>query len=84
MTVFTTAAVVVAVLLAVAVALLWRLYNGGMRRVDAAAKQAEAERARGNEQQLSLRRYEVAFASISGRGELGEQVLLETARARAA
>ncbi|SDX76894.1 DNA recombination protein RmuC [Amycolatopsis xylanica] len=81
MTVFTTAAVVVAVLLAVAVALLWRLYNDGMRRADAAAKQVEAERARANEQQLSLRRYEVAFASISGRGELGEQVLLETARA---
>ncbi|WP_370944534.1 DNA recombination protein RmuC [Amycolatopsis sp. cg5] len=81
MTVFTTAAVVVAVLLGIAVALLWRLYNDGMRRADAAAKQVEAERARGNEQQLSLRRYEVAFASISGRGELGEQVLLETARA---
>ena len=28
-----------------------------------------------------VRRYEVAFASISGRGELGERVLVETARA---
>jgi DNA recombination protein RmuC len=80
-TVITTAAVVVAVLLGVAVALLWRLYNDSMRRADAAARQVDVERSRVNEQQTSLRRYEVAFASISGRGELGEQVLLETARA---
>jgi DNA recombination protein RmuC len=69
------------VLLGVAVALLWRLYNDSMRRADAAARQVELERSRVNEQQHSLRRYEVAFASISGRGELGEQVLIETARA---
>lgn len=80
-TVITTAAVVLALLLLAAVALLWRLYNDGMRRADAAAKQVAAERAKADQQQLALRRYEVAFASISGRGELGEQVLLETARA---
>jgi DNA recombination protein RmuC len=80
-TVISTAAVVVALLLGVAVALLWRLYNDSMRRADTAARQVEVERSRVDEQQLSLRRYEVAFASISGRGELGEQVLIETARA---
>jgi DNA recombination protein RmuC len=63
------------------VALLWRLYNDGMRRADASARLVAAERAKADQQQLALRRYEVAFASISGRGELGEQVLLETARA---
>src|SRR5690349_19418201 len=52
-----------------------------MRRADAAARLVAAERARVDQQQLALRRYEVAFASISGRGELGEQVLVETARA---
>jgi DNA recombination protein RmuC len=80
-TVLATAALVVALLLAAAVAMLWRLYNDSMRRADAAARQVTAERARLDEQQLALRRYEVAFASISGRGELGEQVLAETARA---
>lgn len=80
-TVISTAAIVIALVLVVAVVLLWRLYSDGMRRADAAAAQVAVERARVNEQQLSLRRYEVAFASISGRGELGEQVLIETARA---
>lgn len=80
-TVLTTAAVAVALLLLAVVALLWRLYQDGMRRADAAARQVDAERARVDEQQAALRRYEVAFASISGRGELGEQVLTETARA---
>ncbi|RZQ63573.1 DNA recombination protein RmuC [Amycolatopsis suaedae] len=80
-TVITTAAVAVAVVLALAVALVWRLYNDSVRRADAAARQIEAERAKVDAQQASLRRYEVAFASISGRGELGEQVLVETARA---
>ena len=80
-TVLTTAAIVLAVLLLFAVAVLWRLYNDGMRRADAAARLVAAERAKSDQQQLALRRYEVAFASISGRGELGEQVLLETARA---
>ncbi|MBK1785659.1 DNA recombination protein RmuC [Prauserella cavernicola] len=80
-TVLATAAVVVALLLAGAVVMLWRLYQDGMRRADAAARQVDVERARVDEQRTALRRYEVAFASISGRGELGEQVLLETARA---
>jgi DNA recombination protein RmuC len=80
-TVLTTAAIVVAVLLAIAVALLWRLYTDSVRRADAAARQVENERTRVDQQQAALRRYEVTFASISGRGELGEQVLVETARA---
>ncbi|MEC3981350.1 DNA recombination protein RmuC [Amycolatopsis sp. H20-H5] len=80
-TVVTTAAIVLALLLLIAAAVLWRLYNDGMRRADVAVKQVATERARVDEQQLALRRYEVAFASISGRGELGEQVLVETARA---
>lgn len=80
-TVFATAATVVALLLAAALVMLWRLYQDGMRRADAAARQVATERARIDEQQAALRRYEVAFASISGRGELGEQVLVETARA---
>lgn len=80
-TVFTTAAVVIALLLAAALVMVWRLYQDGMNRADAAARQVEVERAKMDEQQAALRRYEVAFASISGRGELGEQVLIETARA---
>lgn len=75
-----TAAIAVALLLAAAVVLLWRLYNDSMRRADAAALQLVTERSRVDEQQTALRRYEVAFASIRGRGELGEQVLTETAR----
>ena len=67
-TVVTTAAVVLALLLLAVVALLWRLYNDGMRRADAAARLVAAERAKADQQQLALRRYEVAFASISGRG----------------
>nr|WP_208407366.1 DNA recombination protein RmuC [Amycolatopsis granulosa] len=65
----------------VAIALLWRLYGDSVRRADAAARLVEAERSRVDQHQAALRRYEVAFASISGRGELGEQVLAETARA---
>ncbi|KAA9162324.1 DNA recombination protein RmuC [Amycolatopsis acidicola] len=80
-TVISTAAIVIALALVVAIALLWRLYNDSMRRADAAARQVDAERSRVDAQQAALRRYEVAFASISGRGELGEQVLVETARA---
>lgn len=80
-TVLATAAVVVALLLAGAVVMLWRLYQDGMRRADAAARRLDVERARADGHQAALRRYEVAFASISGRGELGEQVLVETARA---
>ncbi|GGM69222.1 DNA recombination protein RmuC [Longimycelium tulufanense] len=79
--VITTAAVVVALALAGALVLFWRLYQDSVRRADAALAAVEAERARGREQQAALRRYEVAFASASGRGELGEQVLVETAKA---
>jgi DNA recombination protein RmuC len=79
--VITTASVVLAALLLGAVALLWRLYQDGVRRADAALAMVETERSRTREHQQALRRYEVAFASVSGRGELGEQVLVETARA---
>jgi len=82
-TVLTTAAIVLAVLVLVAVAVLGRLYNYVMLRADAAARLVAAERAKSDQQQLALRRYEVAFASISGRGVLGEQVLVETARSLA-
>ncbi len=76
-----TVAAVLALLLAAAAALFWRLYNDSARRADAARAEVVAERARTDAHQVALRRYEVAFASISGRGELGEQVLVETARA---
>ncbi|MFB9432383.1 DNA recombination protein RmuC [Streptoalloteichus tenebrarius] len=79
--VITTAAVVVALLLAGALVFFWRLYTDSVRRADAALAAVEAERARAREHQAALRRYEVAFASVSGRGELGERVLVETARA---
>ncbi|TCO58544.1 DNA recombination protein RmuC [Actinocrispum wychmicini] len=75
------AVAVLALLLIGAVFALWRLYTDGMRRTEAAMQQLATERARSDEQHTALRRYEVAFASISGRGELGEQVLVETARA---
>ncbi|MCP2165665.1 DNA recombination protein RmuC [Goodfellowiella coeruleoviolacea] len=78
--VISTAAVAVALLLAGAVLLLWRLYQDSVRRADAAHAAVQQERQRFDAQQAALRRYEVAFASISGRGELGEQVLVETAR----
>lgn len=80
-TVIATAAVAMVLLLAAGLAVLWRLYNDSMRRADAAARQVADERARLDEQQQALRRYEVAFSSIKGRGELGEQVLTATARA---
>ncbi|MGH3519619.1 MAG: DNA recombination protein RmuC [Haloechinothrix sp.] len=80
-TVIATAAVAIALLLIVAIAVVWRLYTDSVRRADLAARQLGAERARLDEQQNALRRYEVAFASIRGRGELGEQVLVETTRA---
>nr|WP_137813086.1 DNA recombination protein RmuC [Gandjariella thermophila] len=79
--VISTAAVVVALLLAGAVLLLWRLYQDSVRRADAALAAVQQERDRSDATQAALRRYEVAFSSISGRGELGEQVLVETARA---
>jgi DNA recombination protein RmuC len=77
----TWAVVVLSLLLVGAVFALWKLYTDGMRRTEAAMQQLATERVRSDEQHTALRRYEVAFASISGRGELGEQVLVETARA---
>jgi DNA recombination protein RmuC len=77
----TWAVIVLALLLIGAVLAVWRLYTDGIRRAEAAMRQLADERARTDEQHTALRRYEVAFASISGRGELGEQVLVETARA---
>ncbi|GGS13893.1 DNA recombination protein RmuC [Actinokineospora fastidiosa] len=76
-----TLTAVLALLLAAAVALFLRLYADSNRRVDAARAEVASERARSDAHQAALRRYEVAFASISGRGELGERVLVETARA---
>lgn len=76
-----TLAAVLALLLAAAVALFWRLYADSARRADAARAEVLAERARSDAHQAALRRYEVVFSSISGRGELGERVLVETARA---
>ena len=72
--------IVLMLLCAAALLLIWRLYTESARRTDEAMRMVEAERARAVEQQAALRRYEVAFASISGRGELGEQVLVETAK----
>lgn len=79
-TVLATASSVLAVLLIAAVFALWRLYQQGERRTDAALAAVRDERARADQRQDALRRYEVTFASVSGRGELGEQVLVETAR----
>ncbi|WP_020499274.1 DNA recombination protein RmuC [Sciscionella marina] len=80
-TVLATASSVIAIVLLVAIALLWRLYAQSVQRTDAALAAVREERTRADERQDALRRYEVAFASVSGRGELGEQVLVETARA---
>ncbi|HEY3611417.1 MAG TPA: DNA recombination protein RmuC [Pseudonocardiaceae bacterium] len=79
--VISTVAAVLALLLAGAVVLFWRLYQDSTRRTEAAMETVRAERARVDQQQAALQRYQVAFASISGRGELGERVLVETARA---
>ncbi|MEU6130525.1 DNA recombination protein RmuC [Saccharopolyspora sp. NPDC047091] len=72
--------IVLVLLFAAALVLIWRLYTDSAHRADEALRMVEAERARTVEQQAALRRYEVAFASITGRGELGEQVLVETAK----
>jgi DNA recombination protein RmuC len=76
-----TVAAVLVLLLAAAAMLFWRLYSDSVLRAKEAQAAVEAERRRTDSHQAALRRYEVAFASISGRGELGEQVLVETARA---
>jgi DNA recombination protein RmuC len=74
-------AVLSALLLAAGAVLFWRLYTDSQRRADSALAALQQERRRSDAHQAALRRYEVTFASINGRGELGEQVLVETARA---
>jgi DNA recombination protein RmuC len=76
-----TIAVVLALLLVAGALLFWRLYNDSLRRADAAQTAVREERLRSDRHQAALRRYEITFASITGRGELGEQVLVDTARA---
>lgn len=78
--VFGTVAVVLVLLLVAGAALFRRLYNDSQRRLDDAVLAVRQERDRSDAHAAALRRYEVTFASISGRGELGEQVLVETAR----
>lgn len=80
-TAFGITAVVLALLLVGLAVLFWRLYQDSARRTDDAMAMVRAERDRADQQRAALHRYQVAFASISGRGELGEQVLVETARA---
>lgn len=76
-----TASLVLALVSAGALVFVWRLYQDSVRRTDEALNAISTERARYDAQQQALQRYEVAFSSVSGRGELGEQVLVETARA---
>jgi DNA recombination protein RmuC len=76
-----TIAVVLALILVAGAALFWRLYTDSQRRADDAALAVQEERQRSDRHQAALRRYEITFASITGRGELGEQVLVDTARA---
>ncbi|WP_330270994.1 DNA recombination protein RmuC [Lentzea sp. NBC_00516] len=76
-----TASIVLALVSAGALLFVWRLYQDSVRRTDEALQAIGSERARYDAQQVALQRYEVAFSSVSGRGELGEQVLVETARA---
>jgi DNA recombination protein RmuC len=76
-----TASLVLVLVSAGALVFVWRLYQDSVRRTDEALHAIGTERARYDAQQQALQRYEVAFSSVSGRGELGEQVLVETARA---
>lgn len=75
-----TMTVVLLLLLVAGAALFWRLYADSQRRADAAQAAVQQERLRSDRHQEALRRYEITFASISGRGDLGEQVLVDTAR----
>ncbi len=77
---FGTVAVVLLLVLAAGAALFRRLYADSQHRLDAATAAVRQERERTDAHAAALRRYEVTFASIHGRGELGEQVLVETAR----
>jgi DNA recombination protein RmuC len=72
--------VLLALVLAGALVLLWRMYRDNLGRAEEADRMLAAERARSERQQTALQRYEVAFSSPRGRGELGEQVLTDTAR----
>ncbi|ASU79862.1 DNA recombination protein RmuC [Actinopolyspora erythraea] len=80
--------VVVVLLFAGALLVIWRLYDDSARRAEDSARRAdeamrmlEAERERTSRNEAALRRYEVTFASSTGRGELGEQSLVRTTRA---
>ncbi|WP_083661481.1 DNA recombination protein RmuC [Actinophytocola xanthii] len=79
--VFGTAAVVLLLLVIAGAVLFHRLWADGQRRLDAAMLAVQRERERTDAHAAALRRYEVTFASIHGRGELGERALVETARA---
>lgn len=78
--VFGAVALVLLLLLVGGAALFRRLYDDSQRRLDDAVSAVREERERSEAHSAALRRYEVLFSSISGRGELGEQVLVETAR----
>ena len=78
--VFGSVTVVLLLVIAAGAALFRRLYADSQRRIDAAELAVRQERDRTDAHAAALRRYEVTFASIHGRGELGEQVLVETAR----
>jgi DNA recombination protein RmuC len=79
--VVTTLVVLLALVLACALALLWRMYSDSSRQADEARRLLAAEQDRSERRQSALQRYEVTFSSTRGRGELGEQVLVDTARA---
>jgi DNA recombination protein RmuC len=79
--VFGTAAVVLLLLVIAGAVVFNRLWADSQRRLDAATLAVQRERERTDAHAAALRRYEVTFASIHGRGELGERALVETARA---
>jgi DNA recombination protein RmuC len=76
----TTLVVLLALVLAGALGLLWRMYRDSLRRAEEAGLALAAERDRSERHRSALQRYEVAFSSARGRGELGEHVLADTAR----
>jgi DNA recombination protein RmuC len=72
--------VLLALVLACALALLWRMYRDSLGHAEDARRALAAERDRSERHRTALQRYEVAFSSAHGRGELGEHVLADTAR----
>ena len=78
--VLTTVCVVLVLLMVGGTVMFLRLYADSSRRAEAALATVADERRRSDDHQAALRRYEVSFASINGRGELGEQALVETVR----